>query len=115
MLKRCQVLLTDWQVEYLKNTAERYDQSFSEVLRIFISHGFLYIIPLLHPEYKRGITGKQLAEMTRKAGDPDTSIEEQHKLVSKLYFEARKVVEYRLNKVSGGRKRKKRFIGKSRA
>jgi hypothetical protein len=105
MLKRCQVLLTDWQVEYLKNTAERYDQSFSEVVRIFISHGFLYIIPLLHPEYKPKITGRQLAEMTRKAGNPDTSIEEQHQLVSKLYFEARKVVEYRLSKVAQEKKK----------
>ena len=99
MLKRCQVLLTDWQEEYIRNVAERYDQSFSEVLRIFLSEGFLYIIPLLHPEFKRGITGRKLADMTRKSGNPNTSIEERHKLISKLYFEARKTVEYRLNKV----------------
>ena len=99
MLKRCQVLLTDWQEEYIRNTSERYDLSFSEVLRIFLSEGFLYIIPLMHPKLKPGITGKQLAEMTRKAGDSKTPIDEQHKLISKVYFEARKVVEYRLSKV----------------
>ena len=99
MLKRCQVLLTDWQEEYIRNVAERYDQSFSEVLRIFLSEGFLYIIPLLHPEFNRGITGRKLADMTRKSGNPNTSIEERHKLISKLYFEARKTVEYRLGKV----------------
>ena len=105
MLKRCQVLLTDWQEEYIRNTAERYDQSFSEVMRIFLSEGFLYIIPLLHPEYKSGITGKQLAEMTRKAGNRNTPLEERHKLISKLYFEARKTVEYRLNKVQTSKKK----------
>ena len=105
MLKRCQVLLTDWQEEYLKNTAEIYDQSFSEVLRIVLSEGFLYIIPLLHCEYKPGITGKDLAEMTRKARNNDMKLEERHKLISKIYFEARKAVEYRLNKVV---KRKKK-------
>jgi len=99
MLKRCQVLLTDWQEEYIRNGAQRYDQSFSEVLRIFLSEGFLHLIPLLHPEYKPGIAGRQLAEMTRKAGNPNTSIEERHKLISKLYFEARKAVEYRMSKV----------------
>jgi hypothetical protein len=46
MLKRCQILLTDWQQEYIRDTAQRYDLSFSEVTRIFLSEGFLYIIPL---------------------------------------------------------------------
>ena len=105
MLKRCQVLLTDWQEEYLKNVAGRYDQSFSEVIRIFLSEGFLYMIPLLHPEFKSGITPKQLADMTRKSGNPNTSLEERHKLVSKLYFEARKTVEYRLSKVERRKKK----------
>jgi len=105
MLKRCQVLLTDWQEEYLKNTAERYGQSFSEVIRIFLSEGFLYMIPLLHPEYKPAIGGKELVAMTRKAGNSSTSKEERHKLISKLFFEARKTVEYRLSKVERGKKK----------
>jgi len=99
MLKRCQVLLTDWQEEYIRKGSERYDQSFSEVLRIFLCEGFLHLIPLLHPEYKPGITGKELAAMTRKSGNPNTTIEQRHNLVSKLYFEARKAVEYRMGKV----------------
>ena len=106
MLKRVQVLLADWQDEYIRNTAERYDQSFSEVLRIFLSEGFLYIIPLVTPGYKAGISARELAEMTRKSGDPHTSLEERHRLVSKLYFEARKAVEYRLSKVKNKAKKK---------
>ena len=99
MLKRCQVLLESWQEEYLKNTAERYDQSFSEVLRIFLSQGFLFIIPRLHPEFKTAITGKEIKKMTIKVGSPSTSIEDRHRLISRLYFEARKAVEYRMEKV----------------
>jgi len=93
------VLLADWQVDYLKGVGERYDQSFSEVLRVCLSEGFFYIISLLHPEYKSDLRGKKLVEMTRKAGNPNTSMEEKHKLISKLYFESRKAVEYRLNKI----------------
>jgi hypothetical protein len=104
MLKRCQVLLTEWQEEYIRVVAERYDQSFSEVLRIILSEGFLYIIPLIHTEFKAGITGKELAEMTKKAGSPDISIEERHRYISKVYFEARKAVEHSTSKLKKKRK-----------
>ena len=107
MLKRCQVLLEDWQQEYLKNTAKRYDQSFSEVLRIFLSQGFLFIIPRLHPEFKTAITGKEIKKMTIKVGSPSTSIEDRHRLISRLYFEARKAVEHRLSKVKNREKKRK--------
>lgn len=99
MLKRCQILLTEWQEEYLKEVAERYDQSFSEVTRIILSEGLLYTVFLLHPEYKSGRLGKQLAEMAKKAKNNDIPEEESHKFIGKIYFEARKAVEYRQNQV----------------
>ena len=99
MLKRCQVLLEDWQENFIRNVAERHDQSFSEIIRLFLSEGFLYIVPILHPEYKPRITAKDLIGITKKAGNPNTLIEERHKIISKLYFEARKAAEYRLIKV----------------
>ena len=34
MLKRHQILLNDWLVEYIKNCSDRYDISFSEVIRL---------------------------------------------------------------------------------
>lgn len=105
MLKRCQILLEDWQEEYLKDVADRYDQSFSEVTRIVLAEGFLYIISLLHPEYKSRITGKHLTEMTKKAGNTNIPEEERHKSISKLYFESRKAVEYRISKVKNKKKR----------
>ena len=96
MYKRCQVLLSDWQMEYLKNTAERYDLSFSEIIRIFLSGGFFYLICMSHPEYRPAVTQKELLGMIKKAANPGTPAEEKHKFIAKAYFEARKAVEYRL-------------------
>lgn len=99
MLKRTQVLMTDWQEEYIKDTAKRYDLSFSEVVRSFLSAGFLYFITAIHGEYKLRVSKKELARMIKKAGDHDTPRDEQYKMIAKLYFEARKAVEYRLERI----------------
>ncbi|MBN2120975.1 MAG: hypothetical protein JW734_07990 [Candidatus Omnitrophica bacterium] len=104
MYKRCQVLLTDWQEEYIRDVAQRYDISSSEVVRLLVSGGALYLISLLHPEYKSSISGKDIANMLRKAANPDTRTEEKHKIIAKSYFEARKAVEYRLAKVKKAKK-----------
>ena len=99
MLKRCQILLSAWMIDYMKDVAERHDLSFSEVVRIFLCEGYLNIIPLVHPGFKTDITSKKLVTMTQKSADPNTPMEERHKLISKLYFEARKATEYRMTKV----------------
>jgi hypothetical protein len=96
MLKRCQILLENWQVEYIKLVCQKYDQSFSEVVRIIICDGLLCLLPLISPEYKSGIDLKLLAKMTKEAGDPTISEEEKHKLISRLYFETRKLTEHRM-------------------
>ncbi len=104
MLKRCQVLLLDWQEEYLKLAAETHDLSFSEVVRIFLSEGIFNLILTIHQEYRPGVNKKELVSITKKATNPATPREEQYRLMAKLYFEARKAAEYRMAKL---RKRKK--------
>jgi len=105
MLKRCQVLLDDWQEEYIKDAAERYDLSFSEVVRIFLSQGFIQAVRQLNPEYKTGMTLKQFTKMATTRGRPSSPIEEQRKFIGEIYFEARKAVEYRLSKVRNNKKK----------
>lgn len=105
MLKRCQVLLMDWQEEYLKNVAERTDVSFSETVRVFLSAGFLWLIPIIHQEYKYHPNGKELKKLVNKATNPKIQRDEQYKILAKLYFEARKAVEYRLSKVEARKKK----------
>ncbi len=99
MLKRCQILLEDWQEEYLKNVSERYDLSFSEVIRIGLSEALLYIISLLQPEHKSKLTEKQFRDMIIKLGKNDIPAYERHKIIGTIYFEARKATEYRQSKI----------------
>jgi len=98
MLKRYQVLLTDWQEEYVKFLAERYDLSFSEVIRIVIVLEAILMTGLLYPEYKTGMPIKEVMAKLKKMSNPDRNEAELHKLISAGYFEARKAIEYRMSK-----------------
>ena len=99
MYKRCQILLTDWQEEYLKDATQVNDLSFSEMARIVLSEGILCAVSGRYPEYKPGITKKEHAQMMKKGANPATTPEEKHRLIAKIYFEARKAAEYRMKKV----------------
>lgn len=98
MLKRYQVLLTDWQEEYVKFLAERYDLSFSEVIRIVLVLEAIMMTGLLHPEYKTSMSMKELAKALKKVAKPNRNEAEMYKLISAGYFEARKAIEYRMSR-----------------
>ncbi len=96
--KRYQVLLSDWMEDYIKFVAERYDLNASSVIRMHICSGFLRNISILCPEYKMDLNDKEFAELLNKASKNELVEEESHRMISKLLFEARKAVEYRLSK-----------------
>jgi hypothetical protein len=98
MLKRYQVLLPDWMEDYIKFLVERYDLSFSEIIRAQLCFSFLNTIIKLCPEYKPGITTENIVASVRLDVRDDLKREDLHKLFSKMYFETRKAVEYRLDK-----------------
>jgi hypothetical protein len=98
MYKRCQILLTDWLQDYIKDAMELNDLSFSEMVRIILSEGILHTVVLLYPGYKAGITKQDLAKWIKKGADPKTTSAEKHQLIAKLYFEARKAADYRQEK-----------------
>ena len=104
MLKRHQVLLEDWQVEYLQTLADVYDVSLSEALRVILSLGTLYVIYLINPEYKLKYSKEELGRMIKRSSSPSISTDEKHAYISKLYFEARKVTEYRIAKLKAKKK-----------
>jgi isopropylmalate/homocitrate/citramalate synthase len=97
VLKRYQVLLPDWLEEYIKYLADTYDLSFSEVIRAEICIAIIGTISKLHPEYKLGITSEEILDMIKKAVQEDTASDKQHGILSKIYFETRKAIEYRFN------------------
>jgi len=96
MLTRQQVLIEDWLVEYLKLLSEHYDLSFSEIIRIGLCAQFTRMISLLYPGKKFDINEKDFLDLLLKAHSDKKLHEELHKYISKIYFEARKAVEYRM-------------------
>ncbi|MFH1655705.1 MAG: hypothetical protein ABH954_03750 [Candidatus Omnitrophota bacterium] len=93
MLKRSQLLISDWQMEYIKKSAEYFDLSISEITRILISEAILSITFSLYPKQKGLITKAKLTKIKKRFGKISIPIEERHRIISQLYFEARKAVE----------------------
>lgn len=98
MLKRYQVLLPDWLEENIKLFADKYDLSFSEIIRAEICIAILATVPRQYPEYKPGIIHDEIVKKLRENSEGKMEREEIHRMLSKIYFEARKAVEYRLEK-----------------
>ncbi len=98
MLKRYQVLLPDWLEEYTMHLADRYNLSFSEIIRIQICFSTLSAVSSFYPDYKPGATIQEISKLALENIESNLSRKELDKLISKLYFETRKAVEYRLKK-----------------
>ena len=105
MLKRYQVLLPDWLEDYIRYMADKYNLSFSEVIRAEICTSTIYKIAKLYPYYKLGIMPKEILDMGKKDDQKNMEGDEGHRMLSKLYFETRKAIEYRFNEE---KKRKKK-------
>lgn len=98
MLKRYQVLIPGWLEEYIENLVQTYDLSFSEIIRLQICFSILYLIPTLYPEYKPGLSVQEIFKQRKEFGQNKLPEDEMHRTISKIYFEARKAIEYRLSK-----------------
>jgi hypothetical protein len=97
MLKRYQVLLPAWLEDYIKYLADRYDLSFSEVIRVEVCIAIISTISTLFPEHKLGITPKEIFEKIKEDAHEGMERNEEHRILSKIYFETRKAIEYRFN------------------
>ena len=93
MLKRHQVLLTDWQTEHLKLVAKENDLSFSELIRVVLSEGFIHTSMALYPECKTKEIKEKVEKISAECYNPKVSPERKHQLISELYFQARKATE----------------------
>jgi len=97
MLKRCQILLTDWLIEYGNCIAEVYDVSFSEAVRVLMSVGAMAAITELDPKYKSSVSIKRMLEKMRNTPPGKLKEEICHRQLSELYHEARKAIEFRMS------------------
>jgi len=105
MLKRYQVLIPLWLEEYIQHLVEVYDLSFSEILRAEICCSVLMCVPGLYPEYEKDFNLEEIFKKIRGNQRNKIEIEELHKILSRIYFEARKAAEYRLAKEKKGKKK----------
>ena len=86
MLKKYQVLLHEWLEEHVKYLADRYDLSFSEMIRGQICLSTLTAVEYLYPEYKPDITVEEILEMFKEQDKNVLSKEDMHRALSKIYF-----------------------------
>ena len=106
MLKRYQILLTDWLADHLKAISEKYDISISEGVRLMLCLQIPKMVSIAYPKYKVETADRKLVTTIKKAGGDKISREDLHKLLSKIYFEGRKALEF-WSKEEGKRKSKK--------
>lgn len=94
MLKRYQVLLDDWLADFIKERAEKHDASFSEVIRIALCIYYGGMIKEFYPEYEYEFTTKKMTSLLKKFAALDMSDDVVHKMISDIYFETRKALEF---------------------
>jgi len=92
--RRYQVLLPDWLERYIKWGVKRYNLSFSELIRLEVCLAVISTISELYPEYKPGVSLKAIHETIKKYTAGKTEKEETSEIISTIYFEARKAIEY---------------------
>ena len=94
MLKRYQVILNDWMGDHYKKISQKYDVSFSEMIRMALCMDILSATRIAFPKHKIKLDEKILRDVVRKRDILDTmGIEKFHNFLSKVYFEARKATE----------------------
>ncbi len=99
MLKRYQVLLPDWLEDYIKIGVETYGFSFSELIRLEVCLSILTQIPALHPEYKPRVNLTDILKAINQVSKEGVNKKKYSRFVSQIYFETRKAVEYRMQKL----------------
>jgi len=106
MLKKYQVLLLEWLEEHVKYLADKYDLSFSEMIRGQICFSTLTAVGYLYPEYKPDITVKEILEKFKEQDKNVLTREDMHRALSKIYFETGKAIEYWKEREKAQKKKK---------
>ncbi len=94
MLKREQILLTDWLSEWFHHCAKRYDLSYSELIRITLCLQVGQWVKKEYPKYKFNFSEREMTKEFKKLLKTSRFEEKLHQHFSNLYFEARKAVEF---------------------
>ena len=95
MLKRYQVLLSEWLADHLKRTSEKYDISFSEIIRLALCVNIVKSVSKSFPKCKRKLSPADdvFTKIISNKFEREVNQEKLHQLISKIYFEGRKATE----------------------
>ena len=104
MQKRYQVLIPDWLEEYIKWGVKKYGLSFSELIRLEICQAVIGYICERYPEYQSGYTMKNFLNDVSSFEKGKMKPDDLDRIISTIYFEARKAIEYRFMKEKVGKK-----------
>ena len=99
MLKRHQVLLNEWLTDYIRCFCERYDLSFSELIRIMLCLQIGSWVSQIYPKYKFKISLKEISNLLEAFDKTHDFEEKHHKMISRVYFETRKAAEFILTQL----------------
>jgi hypothetical protein len=95
--KRYQVLIPEWLEDYIKLGVKKFGVSFSELLRLEICLSIISTMEALYPTYKTAFSIKEVFQAAQRFSQGKVGKDELDKLISKVYFEARKAIEFRLS------------------
>ena len=96
MLKRYQVLLPDWLESYVKHLVGLYGLSFSEIIRVQICLATLLGMSHFYPEHHLDLDFEKMLDVELLQNVDQLPREEIKRRVSKIYFETRKAIEFRI-------------------
>ncbi len=99
MSKKYQVILPDWLTDYIEIISEEYELNISDVLRLEISLGILSATQQFFPEYEQKSLLAETFKQYKDIKPKDIEREQFHKNISKIFFETRKAVEFRMEKL----------------
>lgn len=99
MLKKIQVMLPMWLSDHIERMSEIQELSVSEFMRLQLCFAIIAYTSIAFPQYKPDLTLKKICNDSRKLSRGDNR-EGYLRFLSKVYFEARKAVEFRVkNKI----------------
>jgi len=105
MGKKFQVVLPDWMEEYLETIADQFDLTISELLRLELSLGFIFFVDYFYPQFKApGLDEFGIPRADAVPSPEKLDREKMYKVLSRIYFEARKATDYHLSAQRQGKK-----------
>jgi len=99
MLRRKQVMISDWLDDSIQYVSNRYDISYSEVIRVSVAYFLGGILAEADPKYKMSVSWKDIAKLVEQSWDVKADLEETRQVIYDIYGEAKKILKNRSEEI----------------